>query len=271
LALLQLGEQQMESRNMKAAQQTLLEAYQYDPSNRATNYFLGEIFIQNRDMAKGIEYLERTKNEQGVYYPPAEAALAYALRVQGDNQTDPNEKNNLYAQAESHFIQALKNDPNMRDVNGESFFGALGGLYRRQGRLVDAVRCYQQAEKVTPYNGYPINNLAMLYFIQGNIKDAQQYFLRSKQIAVRGLETQPSDYWLRFNIITADVALGNIQDALRELESVIDVLPGHGPLDSLLDGLMTLRNSPTPPPDMTPVITRIQQAANELRRKPEKG
>ncbi|MBX3080884.1 MAG: tetratricopeptide repeat protein [Anaerolineae bacterium] len=270
LALLQLGEQQMEARNMKAALQTLLEAYHYDPSNRATNYFLGEIYIQNRDMAKGIEFLERTKNEQGTYYPQAEAALAYALRVQGDNQQDPTEKNSLYAQAEMHFIQALKNDPSMRDVNGESFFGALGGLYRRQGRLADAVRCYLQAEKVTPYNGYPINNLAMLFFIQGNLKDAHHYFQRSKQIAEHGLEATPSDYWLQFNIITALVALGQEQEALEHIEAVLDVLPSPGPLDSLMDGLLTLRTSPQPPPDMTRVIARIQQASQELRARGER-
>lgn len=265
LALLQLGEQQMESRNMKAALHTMLEAYQHDPANRATNYFLGELYIAQRDMLKGIEHLEKTKNERGEYYPPGEAALAYAMRVQGDSLQDPNEKNRHYAEAESHFIQALAKDPNMRDINGESFHGALGGLYRRQGRLGDAIRCYLQAEKVTPHSAYPVNNLAMLYFMQGNLPEARKYFNHSKQMADQGLLTNPSDYWLRFNIITAEVALGQTQEALDMLEQAVDILPGPGPLDSLLDGIRALQNSPHPPPESQIVTARIQQIIQTLK------
>jgi tetratricopeptide (TPR) repeat protein len=228
LVLLQLADQQMEMRNMKAAQQTLLEAYQDDPNNRATNYLLGDLYLQQRDMQKGIEHFEQTKNEAGEYYPPAEAGLAYALRVQGDKHPDISEKNRLYAKAEMHFIESLRKDPTMRDINGESFYGALGGLYRRQGRLADAIRCYLQAEKVTPYNGYPVNNLALLYFMQGNVSESARYFARSKQLSERGLETQPGDYWLRINIITALIALNDTDAALHQLEMVIDLLPGVG-------------------------------------------
>jgi tetratricopeptide (TPR) repeat protein len=267
LSLLQLGEQQMEQRNMKAALQTMLEAYQLDPSNRATNYFLGELYIQQRDMAKGIEHLQKTRNERGDYYPAGEAALAYALRVQGDKEQDPNQKNRLYAQAENHFITALSKDANMRDINGESFHGALGGLYRRQGRLADAVRCYLQAEKVTPHSAYPVNNLAMLYHMQGNMTEATRYFEQSHQMAEQGLAANPGDYWLRFNIITALTAINNTQAALGALEQVIDILPGPGPLDSLLDGIRALQGSPTPPPGVEIVIGRIQQAIQGMKAK----
>src|SRR5258708_22911678 len=58
LTLLQLGEQQLESKNMQSAIRTYLEAYSLDPNNRATNYFLGYIYTHERDVDKGIEHLQ---------------------------------------------------------------------------------------------------------------------------------------------------------------------------------------------------------------------
>jgi tetratricopeptide (TPR) repeat protein len=265
LALLQLGEQQMEARNMRAALQTFLDAYQYDPGNRATNFFLGELYIQQRDMTKGIEHLERTKNERGDLYPPAEAALAYALRVQAEQQDDPGERNRLYAEAEGHFIHALKLDPNMRDINGESFHGALGGLYRRRGQTSDAIRCYEEAERVTPHSAYPVNNLAMLHFLQGNIEDSTRYFRKSKAMAERALETQPGDYWQRFNVITALTAMGDRQGALEWLATVKSVLPSAGPLESLIGGLKTLKDAPHPPSGMDTIVVEIEKLIEQMK------
>src|SRR5215813_11470488 len=73
LSLLQLGEQQLEAKNSQSALRTYQEAYALDPDNPATNYFLGYLYTENRQIEKGIEHLKRalTQNEQ---YPPAEAA-----------------------------------------------------------------------------------------------------------------------------------------------------------------------------------------------------
>ena len=88
LSLLQLGEQQLKVRNIQSALRTYQEAYALDPDNPATNYYLGYLYTETRQIEKGIGHLKRalTQNEQ---YPPAEAALAYALRLQADKMTDP--------------------------------------------------------------------------------------------------------------------------------------------------------------------------------------
>ncbi|MFN8418500.1 MAG: tetratricopeptide repeat protein [Anaerolineae bacterium] len=265
LALLQLGEQQMEARNTRAALQTYMEAYQLDPNNRATNFFLGELYILQRDMVKGIEHLERTKNEHGDLYPPAEAGLAYALRVQAEQSQDPDERNRLYSEAEGHFIHALKIDPNMRDINDESFYGALGGLYRRRGQNDDAIRCYEEAERVTPHSAYPVNNLAMLYFLKGNTEKAERYFRKSKAMAERALEVQPGDYWQRFNVITALTAMADKDGAVDWLATVKSVLPSAGPLESLIGGLRSLNDAPTPPQGVNFVISEVEKLIDQIK------
>ena len=74
--------------------------------------------------------------------------------------TDINERNRYYAQAERRFLEALKIDPRVRNIQGESVYGMLGSLYRSQGRIQDAVRCFEEAERVTPHNTYPVINQA---------------------------------------------------------------------------------------------------------------
>src|SRR5260221_6287774 len=54
LSLLQLGEQQLKARNIQSALRTYQEAYALDPNNPATNYFLGYLYAENRQIEKGM-------------------------------------------------------------------------------------------------------------------------------------------------------------------------------------------------------------------------
>ena len=85
LEYMQLGERLLAARNFKAALDIYLEAHKLDPHNRATNYFLGELYIQRKDtkdIDKGIEHLKHAL-AGGADFAPAEAALGYALRFRG--------------------------------------------------------------------------------------------------------------------------------------------------------------------------------------------
>lgn len=239
MALLQLGEQQMEARNWKAALRTIEAARELDPDNRAINYFLGELYIHQRDLRRGIEHLERAQAD-GSIFPPAEAALAYAIRLQGDRAQDINERNKHYAEAETHFLAAINADPQVRDVNGESVYAVLGGLYRREGRLDDAIRCYSEAERITPQNSYPINNLAMLHAVKGDAEQATHYFRRSFGMAMRSVDANPFDYWAQFDLITAMAALGQSDDAIQQIDRVMAYPPNPGQLEGLVETLKAL-------------------------------
>lgn len=259
LTIVQLGEQQMEMRNWRAALRTFEEAYKLDPDNRAVNYFLGELHIMQRNLRKGEEHLRRAQND-GETYPPAEAALAYALRLQGDALSDIEERNYFYAQAERRYLNAVRSDALVRDINGESVYGMLGNLYRRQGRLEDAERCFEQSERITPHNCYPAHNLGMLYLSRNQPDRARPYFERVIQLANNRLEGTPSDFWARFNLITAFAALGRNDEAMNELDILLEPTYTRGPLESFRGGLRTLEHLPNPPPGIEQMISRVEEA-----------
>jgi tetratricopeptide (TPR) repeat protein len=263
LSLMQLGEQQLESRNIKAALRVYREAYDLDPENRAINYFLGELYIQDREIEKGIHHLELALSG-GEDYAPAEAALAYALRLQGDRAKDPVERNLRYSEAEHRFLKALKSDPAVRDINGESVYGVLGGLYKRQNRIADAIRCYEEAARITPQSTYPVVNLAMLLFMDGRLDEAKEYFRRSAAMSSRLLEANPADYWTRLDLTTAQLVLGQVDEAKRNLTSATRQLQSVSPLEIFLGDLHRLRNAPQPPPDIDQIIDTVQQAIDRI-------
>lgn len=266
LALMQLGEQQLEAKNARSALKIYQEAYELDPTNRAINYFLGELYVQEKNLESGIEHLQHAL-EGDVDYPPAEAALAYALRLRGEQAKDVNERNRQYAEAEALFLKALRSDPAVRDINGESVYGVLGGMYKRQGRIDDAIRCYEAAERVTPQNSYPVVNLAVLYFLQGQTEDAHRYFKRLAATSGRILDGNPFDYWTRFDMTMSQVALGNTEDALHHLDIAIQQVSNPRPLEIFLGDLRRLRDAPKPPPGINDVIGRTEAAIQRMQAK----
>jgi len=253
-SLLQIGVQQMLAHSHDAAQQTFEEAHKLDPSNRAVNYYLGELYTQKRDLERAIELLSASGDE----FPPSEAALGYALRLKAEREQKPERRNQLYAQAEQHLLNALSRDPQVRDINGASFYGALGGLYRRQGRLEDAVRAYEAASHVTPHSSYPLNNLAMLHLTQGKLNEAEQAFRRSARIAARAVDGDPFDHWARFDLLTAHVALGEYDKAAEQVELLYESPPNVGALELLLSGLEAVQRSPRGTAHSAQIIERVK-------------
>jgi len=253
-SLLQIGVQQMLAHSHDAAQQTFEEAHKLDPSNRAVNYYLGELYTQKGDLERAIELLRASGDE----FPPSEAALGYALRLKAAREQKPERRNQLYAQAEQHLLNALSRDPQVRDINGASFYGALGGLYRRQGRLEDAVRAYEAASHVTPHSSYPLNNLAMLHLMQGKLNEAEQAFRRSARIAARAVDGDPFDHWARFDLLTAHVALGEYDKAEEQVALLYESPPSASALKLLLDGLEAVQRSPRGTAHSAQIIERVK-------------
>jgi tetratricopeptide (TPR) repeat protein len=264
LALMQLGEQQLERHNIKGALQMYKQAYSLDSDNGAINYFLGELYIQNKELEKGIEHLQRSL-EIDADYAPAEAALGYALRIQGDGIKDSNERNQLYAKSEERMLRALHIDQNALDIHGEPVQAGLGALYKRQGRIEQAIVEYEQAHNIAPQKSYPIINLASLYYVQGNLDKARVYFQQVVGIALRALESNPQDYWERLNLIMGQLALGDPGAAMDNLDTVLSQVNVVSPLETAVVELTRLKNAPKPLPDAERFIDKMNAASAKLK------
>jgi tetratricopeptide (TPR) repeat protein len=244
LTLLQLGKQQMDGRNYDAAQATLQQAYENDPTNPAINYFMGELYIILNRMDEAIDRLKEAGAEyddQERMFPAAKAAYAYALRRKGDKAIGE-EKREYYRKSEWHFSEALKRNPSLLGVDGESWWGSLGGLYQRQERYSEAIACYENAIAATKStSSYPYNNLGILYTIQHNPEQAKKNFRQAAKVALQRLDDKPHDYWARFDLVTAQIALNDAVEVFKQLPQAMASAPRSDRLDTFMSGLTRLR------------------------------
>lgn len=271
LTLVQLGEQQMNESNWRAAMRTFEDACRLDSDNRAVNYYLGELFIMQRDLDKAEHHLRKAHDEKHAeggddtdVFPPAEAALAYVLRLRGDRETNYESRAEYYASAERRFRKAIRLDEYVRDINGESVFGMLGALCRQANRTDDAIRYYEKALTITPHSSYPVNNLAMLYYRRGDVAKARPYFERAIQLARQRIDNNPSDYWAYFDLINGLIATAQTDDARIEVDNILPTIHIRGPLESFNTGLTVLAESPVPPPEIGYFLNRVESARQQV-------
>lgn len=256
-ALLQLAERQLDQRNLNTAKDVLEEAYSYDPNNRAVNYYLGEVYIQLGDGVRAEQYLLQAKDGAGKLYAPAEAALGLVYTRRGREAAAPDDRVDAWNKAERRYIDALKADRNVRDANGESIQASLGGLYVRQGRMTEAIERYRLASEVTPDRNYPRINLARLAYIQGDLAQAKAAFEKVVETVKNELIRNPTDYWGRGSLVTAYAGLGDVGQALIEIDTLKTQNAPVGSITALRDTLLALKNAPTPPPGVDRLIAAL--------------
>ncbi len=268
LSLQLLAEQQVRAHNYESAIQSLQEAFELDGDNQTTNYLLGYLYTARRKFELALQHLTRALHVNP-NFAPALAAMGLAQRRIGDQENDPNVRNRYWAEAEVSLLKALDIDKKMIDADGESYFGTLGGLYRRQNRNEDALRAYEHAVEATPNSSYPVGNLALLYKITGKEQEAIEMFKRAKEIAEAILDDQPSDYWKRLDLAQTLLVLGHHEAALRNYQDVIERQPPVTALKSGVSALETLATSPNPILHIQEAIKVLQDEIN--RRDAEEG
>lgn len=261
LSLQLLAEQQVRSRNYKTAIHTLEEAHEIDNTNQTTNYLLGYLYTARRRFDEALKHLEQAL-AVNPDFAPALAAMGLAQRRIGDQMEQLSQRNQQWAQAELNLLKALEVDPNMVDADGESYFGTLGGLYRRQNRHEDALHAYQEAVKVTPKSSYPAGNLAVLYKYLGRDNEADDAFLNVQLIAEALLDDNPNDHWARLDMAQALLAQGKTDEALREYRQLLFRQPPSGAIEIGISSLQFLAQSPTPIPGLEDAISLLQNALN---------
>ncbi|MBN1200783.1 MAG: tetratricopeptide repeat protein [Anaerolineae bacterium] len=265
LSLLVLAEQQIRAHNFDSAIRALQDARELDPDNQATCYLLGYLYTSRKQFDDAIEHLEQALKADA-NFAPAIAALGLALRRKGDAISDPDrlvERDQLWAQAENKLLEALNLDWSLTDAEGESYYGTLGGLYRRQGRDDAAIRAYERARQVTPNSSYPITNLASLYKHQGDDEQAAFFFERVLRTAELQLDDDPRDYWTRADYAQARLILGQPDDALDELRLMLEQAPERGVLETVRSGLRFLAESPTPIDGLDAMIDLLNAALDQ--------
>jgi tetratricopeptide (TPR) repeat protein len=111
------------------------------------------------------------------------------------------------------------------DEDGESWWGSLGGLYRRRGQIDQAIYAYEQAGKVTPHSSYPFSNLALLYMQKHDRGEMLRTYKRVERLARGETQAEVDNYWAYADLFTSNLALGKLEQAEEALISVLDIAP----------------------------------------------
>jgi len=268
LSLLSVGESQYKSQDFSGAIDIYERALELDHDNPIIHYRLGYVYTQSGNLDDARNELTRAL-EIEPDFPHAMAALGYVYRRIGEKMPKGIERDMILNQAESKLLQALNASPKLVDDDGESWWGSLGGLYRRRGQIEEAIEAYRQAAKVTPKSSYAFSNLALLYMQQSNREAMIDTYKRVEQLASGEVQADVDNYWAYADLLTAKLALGKYDEVEHVLASVFQTVPSDSPyaLELLVDtlGRLAAVMEPDAAARIQRVIERIRQHIVETK------
>jgi tetratricopeptide (TPR) repeat protein len=244
LSFLPLGEGQYKSGDFNGALDIYRRALALDPDNPIINYRLGYVATQSGRLEDAERYLQEAL-EIEPDFPPALATLGYVYRRRGEKMDEGIDRVVMLNKAEQHLVRALKLAPKLVDEEGESWWGSLGGLYRRRGQVDQAIYAYEQAADVMPNSSYAFSNLALLFMQQRNREKMLETYAQVEKLAANEVQADVDNYWAYTDLVTSRLALGRIDEAEQALDSVLRTTPDDSPyvLEALLDTLRRLADS----------------------------
>lgn len=226
LSFLPLGERQYRSGDFGGARAIYERALQLDPANPVINYRMGYTCAQAGALDEAERYLRRALAGEPDF-APALASLGYVHRRRAEHLPEGVERARAFNEAERHLTHALALLPNLVDDDGESWWGSLGGLYRRRGQLAEAVHAYREAARVTPSSSYAWVNLALLGLPREGIEGTRATWRQAQRLAAAETRADVDNYWGYADLVTTSLALGEAQRAQEALTAFFRTIPAE--------------------------------------------
>jgi tetratricopeptide (TPR) repeat protein len=272
-ALLSFGERQYRAADFVGAVNTYQRALDLDGNNPVTFYRLGYVYNSQGNLDAAEEHFIRSL-EIDAEFAPAVVALGFVYRRKGEKMEEGLDREQMFNLAEKQMLQGLKMSPKLVDEDGESWWGALGGLYRRRSQVAQAIYAYEQATTVTPHSSYPFGNLATMYGRENNIEGMLRMYQRVERLAFAEVQAEVDNYWGYFDLLTAQLALGHRDKAEDNLSSVLETVPSDAvyALDTLVDTLHRVARVLEAHPqakDLNEFAARIEKYAAERKQNPD--
>lgn len=276
--LLPLGERQFRAGDLAGARDTYMHALELDEANPIIQYKIGYVYVHADDYDTAEHYLLRALELEDDF-APAIAALGFTYRRMAERkekevkqqagQDDAAksrrllEISDLYSKAENYLVTALKQAPKLVDEDNESWYGSLGGLYRRRGQLDQAIEAYLNAAAVTPYSSYPFVNLAVLYMQKNDSEKMLKTFKSAERLARAETVARADNYYGYADLFTSQLALQKTAEAEDTFAIVLEISPSPTALGLLRDTLEKLAEvlaEPERKAAIAPYIARLNAA-----------
>lgn len=234
---LALGERHYKAQDYEGAIGHYQRALELDPMSPITHYRLGYVYMHKGNLETARQYFSSsTQLEEN--FAPAIVGLGLVYRRMAEKMTEGIDRNFMMTEAEQLMLRGLKLSNNLIDDDGESWWGALGGLYRRRGQTDDAIRAYERATEVTPNSSYGLGNLARLYVKKGDRQGMVDTYRRVEKIAWAEAQSQDNNYYGYADVVVSRLALGKFKEAEDVLDTTLELVSAEYQLDSLKETLM---------------------------------
>jgi tetratricopeptide (TPR) repeat protein len=280
-ALIPIGERQYRASDYEGALNTYQRALELDPQNPVVNQRLAYVYTHSGELAKAEDHYERAIERES-NFAPALAGLGFVYRRMGDDLTGElngdiesdvadkkrMERDRIYNQAEAYLLDALELSPRLVDDDGESWWGVLGGLYKRRGQIDEAINAYQKVTDVTPQSSYGFGNLALLYMRRGERDKMLEMYERVERIARTEARAQQGNFWGYADLVTSSYAIGKTDQADESLSVAISIAPEDSPymLSGLHDTLEDLSQA-VQPEKVPPIQKAVDRLDMEMTRR----
>lgn len=283
-ALIPIGERQYKFSDYTGALSTYKRALELDPGNPVVHQKFAYVREKQGNIDDAKHHYEKAI-ELTPDFAPALAGLGFVYRRLGEQVQIPEDlsgeerrerwttQTNFYNKAEGLLNKALELSPKLVDDDGESWWGILGGLYKRRNQTELALNAYYEATQVTPQSSYGFVNLALLYLKQKDREKMQEYYETVERIARKEAEGEQGNFWGYADLIVSSYAVGKIEQADEALPIAIAIAPIDSPymLEGLVDTLADLKTvmEGEQAVAVTTAIQTLQQAIDERRRQLE--
>ncbi len=224
-SLLSFGERQYKASDYQGAIETYKRSLALDSNNPVTYYRIGYVQAAQGQLQDAETSLLRSLEIESEF-APAIVTLGLTYRRMGEKMDAGIERERMLNQGELYMLRGLQMSPKLVDEDGESWWGALGGLYRRRQQTDQAIYAYQQAAVVTPHSSYPFGNLANLFGQVNNIEEMLRMYQRVERLANAEVHAQVDNFWGYFDLLTSQLAIGHVEKAIEILPQVVESVPG---------------------------------------------
>jgi len=262
-AMMNLAERQYRSGDRAGAIHALIDAQRENPENPRVSYLLGYYLEKDKQYDAARDALDQALKVDHDYRPALAARGLVERRLarrEFELTGDESRRDRRYAKAAEFIEQALEGYENLIDEDGESWYGALGGLHSEQGNCASAIRYYRRAAGIVQEASYPLVNLALLLLEHGggsSIEEALSYLRDALGITTRRLQITPNDLYLYSDRIVAYGALGSEAELEGAVNAFLDL--GGDPADPL-GRLVRLGTAlPLRKPILQPIIDRLNR------------
>lgn len=161
------------------------------------------------------------------------------------------------------YRQYLELEPNRID---DDAWAALGGAYRREGRISEAIDAYRQAFDLNPGSTYALVNLVSLQTARGTAEDRAR-LLRDVPEAIRlcrnVIEQGTASFWTWYDLATLHLLRGDRDESIKLFHHAVALTPEGAKENfrSVLNHLLFLQSSRPDVPGIEEAISLVSEHA----------